>query len=150
MLRYNARCPACAIQPALYPASDVGGYALETKYGASSRCSQQESVETVADVTVKCLLRSVPAAVPGIMFLSGGQASELASARLNSMNVRFKSKLPWALSFSYSRAILQPALEIWQGKETNIVAAQKALYHRVRCNGAAARGDYNADLENFS
>ncbi len=110
-------------------------------------CPKQETVDEVADATVRCLLRTVPAAVPGIMFLSGGQSGELASARLNAMNVRFKSKLPWALSFSFARAIQQPALEIWQGKEANILAAQQALYHRARCNRAARRGEYNAALE---
>jgi len=111
-------------------------------------CSKQESVDEVADSTVKCLLRTVPAAVPGIMFLSGGQSCELASARLNAMNARFKLELPWALSFSFARAIQQPALEIWQGKEGNILAAQQALYHRAKCNQAARRGEYNALMEN--
>ena len=110
-------------------------------------CPKQETVDEVADATVKCLLRTVPAAVPGIMFLYGGQSSELASARLNAMNVRFKSKIPWALSFSFSRAIQQPALEIWQGKDEHVLAAQQALYHRARCNQAACHGDYNATLE---
>jgi fructose-bisphosphate aldolase class I len=75
-------------------------------------CPRQDSVDEVADATVRCLLRAVPAAVPGIAFLSGGQSAELASARLNSMNVRFESHLPWALAFSFARAIQQPALEI--------------------------------------
>lgn len=110
-------------------------------------CSKQETVDVVADATVKCLLRSVPAAVPGIVFLSGGQSSELATARLNAMNVRFKSKMPWALSFSFSRAIQQPALDLWQGKEEHVLAAQKALYHRAQCNRAACHGEYNAALE---
>jgi fructose-bisphosphate aldolase class I len=110
-------------------------------------CPKQETVDEVADATVRCLLRTVPAAVPGIMFLSGGQSSEQASARLNAMNVRFKSKLPWVLSFSFARAIQQPALEIWQGKDANILAAQQALNHRARCNQAARRGEYNAMLE---
>ena len=79
-------------------------------------CPKQEAVDEVADATVRCLLRAVPAAVPGIAFLSGGQSAELASARLNAMNVRFKSRLPWALAFSFARAIQQPALEIWQGR----------------------------------
>jgi fructose-bisphosphate aldolase class I len=104
-------------------------------------------VDKVADATVKCLLQSVPAAVPGIAFLSGGQSGELASARLNAMNLRFKSKLPWALAFSFARAIQQPALEIWQGKEINVLAAQQALYHRAMCNRAARRGEYNASME---
>jgi fructose-bisphosphate aldolase class I len=79
--------------------------------------------------------------------LSGGQSSELASARLNAMNVRFKSRLPWALAFSFARAIQQPAMEIWQGKDANVVAAQQALYHRAKCNWAARRGEYSAAME---
>ena len=110
-------------------------------------CSKQETVDAVADVTVKCLLRAVPAAVPGIAFLSGGQSGQLASARLNAMNVRFKSRMPWALAFSFGRAIQQPALEIWHGEESHVLAAQKALYHRAKCNHAARRGTYNAAME---
>lgn len=110
-------------------------------------CPTQASVDEVADSTVKCLLRTVPAAVPGIVFLSGGQSSELASARLNAMNARFKSKLPWALSFSFGRALQEPALEIWHGKEENKSAAQNALYHRAECNLAARRGDYSDLME---
>jgi fructose-bisphosphate aldolase class I len=111
------------------------------------RCLKQVSVDEVADATVNCLLQSVPAAVPGIAFLSGGQSGELASARLNAMNVRFKSRLPWALAFSFARAIQQPALEIWQGNETNVPKAQQALYHWAKCNQAARRGEYNASIK---
>ena len=110
-------------------------------------CPTQETVDEVADATVKCLLRVVPAAVGGIAFLSGGQSAELASSRLNAMNVRFKSRLPWALSFSFARAIQQPALEIWHGEETHVLAAQQALYHRARCNRSARRGEYTAEME---
>ena len=110
-------------------------------------CPKQETVDEVADATVKCLLRSVPASVPGVAFLSGGQPSDLASARLNAMNVRFRSRLPWALAFSFSRAIQQPALEIWEGEESNVLAAQEALYHRAVCNRAARRGEYNFLIE---
>jgi fructose-bisphosphate aldolase class I len=110
-------------------------------------CATQESVEQVADATVTRLLRGVPAAVPGVAFLSGGQSCELASARLNAMHVRFKSKLPWALTFSYSRAVQQPALELWAGKDSNGKAAQQALSHRARCNSAARRGEYTAAME---
>jgi fructose-bisphosphate aldolase class I len=110
-------------------------------------CPTQETVDAVADATVRCLLRAVPAAVPGIAFLSGGQSPELASARLNAMNVRFQSRLPWALAFSFARAIQQPAMEIWRGEEAHVVAAQQALYHRARCNRAARRGEYNAAME---
>ncbi len=110
-------------------------------------CPKQESVDEVADATVSCLLRAVPAAVPGIAFLSGGQPAELASARLNAMNVRFKSRLPWALAFSFARAIQQPALDIWQGQLVHVLAAQQALLHRARCNRAARRGEYTAAME---
>jgi fructose-bisphosphate aldolase class I len=110
-------------------------------------CPKQESVDEVADATVKTLLRTVPAAVPGIAFLSGGQPSEPASARLNAMNVRFKLQMPWALTFSFSRAIQQPALEIWQGNDANVKAAQQALLHRAKCNRAARRGEYSAAME---
>ncbi len=110
-------------------------------------CPTQESVDEVANITVKSLWRTVPAAVPGIAFLSGGQSAELASARLNTMNLRFNSRLPWALAFSFARAIQQPALEIWQGKEANVKAAQQALLHRARCNRAARRGEYTAAME---
>ena len=110
-------------------------------------CPKQESVDDVADATVNCLMQAVPAAVPGIAFLSGGQSGELASARLNAMNVRFKSRLPWALAFSFARAIQQPALEIWRGKVINVPKAQQALYHRAKCNQAARRGEYNASIE---
>src|SRR5665213_1392270 len=110
-------------------------------------CPRQESVDKVADATVKCLLRAVPAAVPVIAFLSGGQSPELASARLNAMNVRFKSRMPRALTFSFSRAIQQPALEIWRGRQANVLAAQQALWHRAMCNAAARRGAYDAAVE---
>ena len=117
-------------------------------------CSQQESVDEVADATVNCLLRAVPAAVPGITFLSGGQSGELASARLNAMNLKFKSRSPtvgqspspWALAFSFGRAIQQPALELWQGKEANVSKAQQALLHQAKCNWAARRGEYKAAM----
>jgi fructose-bisphosphate aldolase, class I len=110
-------------------------------------CPRQEAVDEVADATVRCLLRSVPAVVPGIAFLSGDQSDDLASARLNAMNVRFKTQLPWALTFSFARAIQQPALEIWQGKEANVSAAQQALYYRAKCNRAARRGEYSDKME---
>ena len=110
-------------------------------------CLKQESVDEATDATVKCLLRVVPAAVPGIAFLSGGQPAELASARLNAMNIRFKSRRAWALAFSFARAIQQPALEIWQGEDSHVVAAQQALLHRARCNRAAHRGQYNAAMD---
>jgi fructose-bisphosphate aldolase class I len=111
-------------------------------------CGTQQTADEVADATVKCLRRAGPAAVPGIAFLSGGQPSELASARLNAMNVRFKTRVPWALAFSFARAIQQPALEIWRGQEANVPAAQQALFHRADCDRAARRGEYTAAMEN--
>ena len=99
---------------------------------------------------MKCLLEVVPAAVPGIAFLSGGQSGKLASARLNAMHARSESMpspLPWALTFSFGRAIQQPALEIWHGEQANTKAAQQAIYHRAACNKAARRGEYDAVID---
>ena len=110
-------------------------------------CPVQHSVNEVADATFECLSRTVPAAVPGVAFLSGGQAGALASARLNAMNVRFRSRLPWALTFSFARAIQEPALELWRGEQANVEKAQRALSHRARCDAAARRGEYNAAIE---
>ncbi len=124
----------------------VGKQQYQVRLTAPQQEDESE-VEKTADATVRCLLRAVPAAVPGIAFLSGGQPGELASARLNAMNIRFKSRLPWELAFSFARAIQQPALEIWKGKEENVLAAQQALYHRAKCNRAARRGQYNASME---
>ena len=114
---------------------------------AGLACPKQETVEEVADATVHCLLRAVPAAVPAVAFLSGGQTAELASARLNAMHARFKTRLPWILAFSFARAIQQPALELWMGQDANVAAAQKALVHRALCNRAALRGEYSAAME---
>jgi fructose-bisphosphate aldolase class I len=113
-------------------------------------CPRQESVETIAAATVECLLECVPAALPGIAFLSGGQAGDLASARLNAMHVGSGSvpaQLPWALTFSFGRAIQEPALGIWGGDNAHRSAAQHALLHRARCSGAASRGAYRAAME---
>jgi fructose-bisphosphate aldolase class I len=112
-------------------------------------CPKQESADAVADATVGCFLQSVPAAVAGIAFLSGGQSGELASARLNAMNVRFKSRAPWALAFSFARAIQQPALDTWHGEAANVPAAQRALRRRADCNRAARRGKYDAAMESI-
>ena len=111
---------------------------------AGLKCPQQPSVDEVADATIRCLLRTVPAAVPGIAFLSGGQSAELATARLNAMNVRFKSRLPWQVAFSFARAIQDPAMKAWKGEKANIPAAQQALLERAKSNVAARRGEYTA------
>jgi fructose-bisphosphate aldolase class I len=113
-------------------------------------CPKQEALDDVAAVTVASLLGVVPASVPGIAFLSGGQPSELASARLNAMNVIARSassRLPWPLAFSFARAIQQPALEIWRGQQDRVPAAQHALAHRALCNRAALEGEYSAAIE---
>ncbi len=106
------------------------------------QCPHQASINEVADATINCLLHTVPAAVPGIAFLSGGQTARLASEHLNAMNKWTKSTIPWALTFSYARAIQQPALEIWQGKDLNIEEAQAELLHRAKCNYAANCREY--------
>ena len=111
------------------------------------KCPRQNTNEEIADATVNCLLRAVPAAVPGIAFLSGGQSGELASARLSAMNARFKGRMPWGLAFSFARAIQEPAMQIWHGEDANVPAAQKALVHRARCNVAARRGEYTPAME---
>jgi fructose-bisphosphate aldolase class I len=110
-------------------------------------CPTQASIDEVADATVSSLFANVPAAVSGIVFLSGGQSPELATARLNAMNAKYKSQAPWELSFSFGRAIQQPALDTWAGKVANVSAAQQALLHRAQCNGAARRGAYLPSME---
>jgi len=113
-------------------------------------CPVQPTAEDVADATVETLRRVVPVETAGIAFLSGGQSGELASARLNSMNAKFKAPsaaAPWPLGFSFARAIQQPALEIWAGKDANREAAQSALLHRAQCNTAARRGRYSPAME---
>ena len=109
--------------------------------------TEKDSVVEVAEATITCLLESVPAAVGAIAFLSGGQSAEMASAHLNAMQVRFRQMLPWPLTFSFARAIQQPAMEIWQGKDENIVAAQQALNHRAACDKAARSGKYTQEME---
>jgi fructose-bisphosphate aldolase class I len=114
---------------------------------AGKNSIEKNSIVEVAEATIKCLLECVPAAVPGITFLSGGQSSELASYHLNEMNRLYKSKAPWALAFSFSRAIQLPALEIWQGKEENKVFAQQELLYRAKCNSEARWGEYDFVVE---
>jgi fructose-bisphosphate aldolase class I len=113
-------------------------------------CPVQPTAEEVADATVETLRRVVPVETAGIAFLSGGQSGELASARLNAMNAKFtapSAAAPWPLGFSFARAIQQPALEIWAGKDANREAAQSALLHRAQCNSAARRGRYSPAME---
>jgi fructose-bisphosphate aldolase class I len=113
--------------------------------GAS--CPQQADIETVAAQTVRCLRRTVPAAVPGIVFLSGGQSNEKATAHLNAMNRAGEAPNPWQLSFSYGRALQEPPLSAWRGETANVAKAQDAFHHRARLNGAARWGKYNDAME---
>jgi fructose-bisphosphate aldolase class I len=113
-------------------------------------CPQQDSDDEVAAATVQCFRRTVPAAVAGIAFLSGGQSAQQASARLNAINILARSSdahLPWPLTFSFGRAIQAPALDIWQGNAANAAAAQAMLLHRVQCDRAALKGEYSAAME---
>ena len=112
---------------------------------SGKECPRQAPVEQVAEMTVRCLERCVPAAVPGIVFLSGGQSPEEATAHLNAMNAMRAH--PWELSFSYGRALQAPALDAWAGKAGNVSAAQKAYYHRAKLNGAARSGTYSNAME---
>lgn len=112
---------------------------------AGDTCPDQAGIESVADATVRVFRRVVPAAVPGIAFLSGGQSSELATAHLNAMNQ--KGPHPWELSFSYGRALQEQPLTAWGGKVENVAAAQAALLKRARCNGAARAGGYSPGME---
>ncbi|WP_229216549.1 class I fructose-bisphosphate aldolase [Dyadobacter sp. 3J3] len=110
-------------------------------------CKDQKSVEKTADATIECLKRCVPAAVPGVAFLSGGQNGALASERLNQMNFKYGSRLPWPVTFSFSRAIQLPALECWKGEAENTVAAQNLLLYKAKCNSLARKGQYAADTK---
>jgi len=107
--------------------------------------ARQAGVDEVAERTVRVLKRTVPAAQPGIVFLSGGQSDEAATAHLNAMAAM--KGLPWPLTFSYSRALQNTALKTWRGQAGNVVAAQKAFHHRAQMNGLAAQGKWKADLE---
>ena len=107
---------------------------------------EQASVEDVARYTIECLLRSVPAAVPGIVLLSGGQSGEDATAHLNAMNTMYDT-LPWEISFSWARALQQKPMEIWGGEEANVEEAQKVFHHRARMASAARAGNYSKEME---
>jgi len=108
-------------------------------------CARQAGVDEVAERTLRVLKRTVPASQPGVVFLSGGQSDVSATAHLNAM-VSMKG-LPWPLTFSYSRALQNPALNAWKGQSANAGAAQRAFHHRARMNGLAAQGKWKAELE---
>ena len=103
------------------------------------------SVQEVAEATVRCMKRVVPAAVPGLVFLSGGQSDQQATEHLNAMNQL--EGLPWQLSFSYGRALQAPVLKAWKGDTANVAAAQQAFHHRARCNSQARFGQYTEEME---
>ena len=111
-----------------------------------STCAEQASPQQVADATLTCLRRTVPAAVPGINFLSGGQSESAATANLNAINSSAQRQ-PWVLSFSYGRALQAPVLDAWRGEAANKTKAQHALYQRARLNSTARQGKYKADME---
>ena len=112
-----------------------------------NKATKRAGVEEVAERTLRCLKNAVPAALPGVVFLSGGQTPVEATAHLNAMNA-MAGTLPWKLSFSYSRALQEPALKTWNGDPANGKAAQAALHHRAQLNSAASLGRYNASMEN--
>ncbi len=107
---------------------------------------RQAGVEEVARATVECLVRTVPAAVPGIVFLSGGQSDKQATAHLNAMNALYEN-LPWELSFSYARALQDLPMKTWKGDPSNVEEAQRAFYHRAKMNSAARSGSYSEEME---
>ena len=126
---------------------ELSGMLLKPNMVISGKDAQaQASVEEVASATVECLLRNVPAAVPGIVFLSGGQTDLQATAHLNSMNTMYEG-LPWELSFSYARALQGQPMEIWGGDTEKVKAAQQAFYHRAKMNSAARSGSYSEEME---
>jgi fructose-bisphosphate aldolase class I len=126
---------------------DLKGLLLKTNMVVSGKGNdRQADVAEVARETIKVLKETVPADVPGIVFLSGGQSDELATAHLNEMNKI--GGFPWELGFSYGRALQAPALDAWKGDESNVEAGQKALYHRAKLNGAARNGSYTEQMEN--
>ncbi len=109
---------------------------------------KQASAQEVAEATIRCLRRTVPSAVPGIVFLSGGQSPELATEHLNAMNAM--GVHPWEVSFSFARALQEPPLKIWKGSPASVQAAQKQFYHRARCNSAARYGKYSRAMEKLA
>jgi fructose-bisphosphate aldolase class I len=115
---------------------------------AGKDCTQQASVARVAEMTLRCMSRAVPGAVPGIVFLSGGQSDVLATEHLNTLNQLGKAS--WELSFSFGRALQAVALITWRGEPVSVQAAQQALYHRARCNSAARFGDYSQEMEQMA
>jgi fructose-bisphosphate aldolase, class I len=113
---------------------------------AGSQCSVAASMRDVATATLRCLRRNVPAAVSGIVFLSGGQEERLATSHLDAIN-RLPIAKPWTISFSYGRALQDPALKAWHGRDENLTEGARAITRRARCNSAASLGSYTEDME---
>ena len=136
-----------AVYEALYMSRvSLEGSVLKPSMVISGKgCARQAGVDEVAERTVRILKRTVPAAVAGIVFLSGGQSDELATAHLDAMNKLGNN--PWPLSFSYGRALQQPSLKSWKGAASNVAAAQTALAHRARMNSLASLGRYASSME---
>src|SRR5258708_37008182 len=140
----------CRVLDALYTEMfdqrlDVEGTLLKPNMVlAGYEASKRAGVDDVAELTLKCFYKHVPAAVPGIVFLSGGQSDEDATAHLNAMNAR--GPHPWELSFSYGRALQAPSLKTWGGKPENVEAGQRAYYHRAKMNSAARSGLYAPEM----
>jgi len=177
LARYAAACQAANIVPMIEPEVLLDGshtverseevhqatlhqtYAAAARYGVSVEHlilktsmvvsgkdnPRQAGVDEVAQRTVRVLKNIVPAKQPGIVFLSGGQSDEAATAHLNAMAAT--RGLPWPLTFSYSRALQNPALKTWKGQTENVAAAQKAFHHRARMNALAAQGKWKSELE---
>jgi fructose-bisphosphate aldolase class I len=177
LARYAAACQAASIVPMIEPevlldgnhtaerSEEVHEATLRATYEAVARYhvsvehlilktsmvvsgkenARQAAVDEVAERTVRVLKRTVPAAQPGVVFLSGGQSDEAATAHLNAMAAM--SGLPWPLTFSYSRALQNPALKTWKGQSGNVAAAQKAFHHRAHMNALTAQGKWRQELE---
>ncbi len=141
-----------AVLQAVFEALSAEGVALElmvlkpNMVISGKECAVQASARQVAEATVRCFRRTVPAAVPGVMFLSGGQSDVQATENLNAINA-LSAHHPWVFSFSYGRALQAPSLKAWGGKKENVATGQQALHKRVLLNGAACRAEYKAQME---
>ncbi|MEM1193101.1 MAG: class I fructose-bisphosphate aldolase [Pseudomonadota bacterium] len=139
-----------ALYAALYEARVVleGTILKPNMVIAGKKAARQASTEEIAEKTVRCFRATVPAAVPGIVFLSGGQSEHDATENLNTINAGYQGQLPWKISFSYGRALQAGALQAWRGKPENRAAGAAAFAHRARMNGLAQKGQWSASLEN--
>ncbi|MEL6379547.1 MAG: class I fructose-bisphosphate aldolase [Pseudomonadota bacterium] len=139
-----------ALYAALYDARVVleGTILKPNMVIAGKKATKQAGTEEIAEKTVRCFRQTVPAAVPGIVFLSGGQSEHEATENLNTINANYQGQMPWKISFSYGRALQAGALQAWSGKAENRAAGAAAFAHRARMNGLAQKGEWGASLEN--